>query len=238
LAHFSSPVLCAYIQATCPMLQLEWSTGIQGASISFERCVGHKGMMKLMNTPALNVKARKCTNCSGCKECKQPVPLTIPKSIGGSGCTAEVAAKAEVCANWQPARQVQAAPVQQAPNTRLAVEGQRVVPAAMQQGLALQHLRQRPPVTQLWWSVLCATASQGTLVYLPPSSCVGSASRCATAALNARGRTGSWGTRRSVRCCANYASHPEVSAAGSQQGMKCVTEQHGSACAPSHSDVC
>jgi hypothetical protein len=77
------------------MLQLEWSTGIQGASISFERCVGHKGMMKLMNTPALNVKARKCTNCSGCKECKQPVPLTIPKSIGGSGCTAEVAAKAE-----------------------------------------------------------------------------------------------------------------------------------------------
>jgi hypothetical protein len=43
----------------------------------------------------LSIKAVKCTNCSGCKECNQPVPLTIPDSIGGSGCTAEVAAKAE-----------------------------------------------------------------------------------------------------------------------------------------------
>jgi hypothetical protein len=42
-----------------------------------------------------NIKALKCTNCRGCEECRQPVPLVIPEGTGGSGCSAEVAAKAE-----------------------------------------------------------------------------------------------------------------------------------------------
>jgi hypothetical protein len=76
-------------------MQLQTSAVNGRANISFERCVGHRGMMKLQNILTYGIKARKCTSCSGCKECKQPVPLTIPESIGGSGCTAEVAAKAE-----------------------------------------------------------------------------------------------------------------------------------------------
>jgi hypothetical protein len=79
-------------------MQLQFSLANTGASISFEKCVGHRGMMKLLTTPPLSVKALKCTNCSSCKDCKQPVPLTIPQDIGGSGCRAEVAAKAEALA--------------------------------------------------------------------------------------------------------------------------------------------
>jgi hypothetical protein len=51
--------------------------------------------MQMVSVPELSVKAHKCTNCRGCQECKQPVPLVIPEGTGGSGCSAEVAAKAE-----------------------------------------------------------------------------------------------------------------------------------------------
>jgi hypothetical protein len=69
--------------------------------------------------------------------------------------------------------------------------------AAAPQGMALMHQaqqhQQRP---QLLWNAACATAGQGTPVYQPPSSCVGGAVSQGTAAVSARGRTGSWGTRR------------------------------------------
>jgi hypothetical protein len=50
--------------------------------------------MKMVSAPRDNIQALKCTNCRGCQECKQPVPLVIPEGTGGSGCSAEVAAKA------------------------------------------------------------------------------------------------------------------------------------------------
>jgi hypothetical protein len=83
------------MQDKCSLMQVQFSTGSLGGTVRFQKCVGHKGMMKLVSDPFLSIKAVKCTNCSGCKECKQPVPLTLPDSIGGSGCTAKVAAKAE-----------------------------------------------------------------------------------------------------------------------------------------------
>jgi hypothetical protein len=49
----------------------------------------------MVPAPENSIKALKCTSCSGCNECKQPVPLVIPEGTGGSGCSAEVAAKAE-----------------------------------------------------------------------------------------------------------------------------------------------
>jgi hypothetical protein len=87
--------LYLHMQDKCSLIQVQSSFARGGASISLKKCVGHKGMLKLMTTPSLSIKASKCTNCIGCKECKQPVPLILPESIGGSGCTAEVAAKAE-----------------------------------------------------------------------------------------------------------------------------------------------
>jgi hypothetical protein len=50
--------------------------------------------MKMQSLSQLHIKTLRCTNCSGCKECRQPVPLVIPEGTGGSGCSAEVAAKA------------------------------------------------------------------------------------------------------------------------------------------------
>jgi hypothetical protein len=77
------------------MVQLQFVGAGTGARISMGRCVGHKGMMPLVTSPQLNIKAVKCSSCSGCQECRQPVPLVIPEGTGGSGCSAEVAAKAE-----------------------------------------------------------------------------------------------------------------------------------------------
>jgi hypothetical protein len=88
-------VLRVHLQDMCSFMQLQWFTASEGGSISFKRCVGHRGMKKLATTPSRSVNAKKCTNCSGCKECRQPVPLIIPEGTRGSGCTAEVAAKAE-----------------------------------------------------------------------------------------------------------------------------------------------
>jgi hypothetical protein len=51
--------------------------------------------MPLVTRLQLGIKALQCTDCSGCKDCRQPVPLVIPEGTGGSGCSAEVAAKAE-----------------------------------------------------------------------------------------------------------------------------------------------
>jgi hypothetical protein len=65
-----------------------------GASIAFVRCEGHQGVRRLKSATQHNIKALRCTNCSGCEECRQPVPLVIPEGAGGSGCSAEVAAKA------------------------------------------------------------------------------------------------------------------------------------------------
>jgi hypothetical protein len=67
----------------------------QGASVSLVRCKGHQGVMQLESVPEDKIKALRCTNCSSCQECRQPVPLVIPEGTGGSGCSAEVAAKAE-----------------------------------------------------------------------------------------------------------------------------------------------
>jgi hypothetical protein len=117
-----------------------------------------------------------------------------------------------LCANWQPAT-----------SSRLAVEGQWVAPGR-QQGPAL---RRQSPATQPSLSVLCAAAGQGTLVYLPPSSCVGAAARCATAAQSARGRTGSWGTRPCVRVGVTTASPSEVSLLAMLQGSSSLAKQSG-----------
>jgi hypothetical protein len=90
------PVWLLHLQDKCSLLQVRQpaSCGL-GASVSLVRCKGHQGVMHLESAPQYNIKALKCTNCSGCKECKQPVPLTIPEGTGGSGCSPEVAAKAE-----------------------------------------------------------------------------------------------------------------------------------------------
>jgi hypothetical protein len=55
----------------------------------------HKGVRHLRYERYADVKFVKCTNCNGCKECKQPVPLVIREGTGGSGCSAEVAARAD-----------------------------------------------------------------------------------------------------------------------------------------------
>jgi hypothetical protein len=65
------------------------------ASIKLEQCSVHLGMKCLKRERYADVKAKKCNNCYGCKDCRQPVPLVIPEGTGGSGCAAEVAAKAE-----------------------------------------------------------------------------------------------------------------------------------------------
>jgi hypothetical protein len=83
------------MQDKCSLVQLQFVGPSTGARIIMERCVGHKGMMELVTTPHLNIKAVKCSSCSGCQECRQPVPLVIPEGTGGGGCSAEVAAKAE-----------------------------------------------------------------------------------------------------------------------------------------------
>jgi hypothetical protein len=63
--------------------------------IRFERCTTHKSVGKLVSSPGLNVRMLRCTRCSGCQECRQPVPLVILEGTGGSGCSAEVGAKAQ-----------------------------------------------------------------------------------------------------------------------------------------------
>jgi hypothetical protein len=87
--------LLLYMQDKCSFLQVNRSaSSVRGASVSVVRCKGHQGVMKMVSAPEFNRKAVKCTNCSGCKGCRQPVPLVIPEGTGGSGCSAEVAAKA------------------------------------------------------------------------------------------------------------------------------------------------
>jgi hypothetical protein len=78
------------------------------------------------------------------------------------------------------------------------VQGQALIETGAPESLAVGQMQRRLP-TQLLWSVQCVTASQGTLVYLPPSSCVEGARMSATAAQSARRRTGRWGTRLSAR---------------------------------------
>jgi hypothetical protein len=83
------------VQDKCSLLQVKQAalSGL-GASIAFVLCKGHQGAVHLESAPEHNIKALKCTHCSGCQECRQPVPLVTPEGTGGSGCSAEVAAKA------------------------------------------------------------------------------------------------------------------------------------------------
>jgi hypothetical protein len=83
------------MQSKCSLMQCHNCAAVNGASITMERCVGHKGMFPLTTNRERSVRALRCTNCRGCKDCQQPVPLVIPEGTGGSGCAAEVAAKAE-----------------------------------------------------------------------------------------------------------------------------------------------
>jgi hypothetical protein len=84
-----------HVQERCSLLQVSESALCElGANVAFSRCKAHQGVMPLESAPQHNVKALKCTNCSGCQECRQPVPLVISEGTGGSGCSAEVAAKA------------------------------------------------------------------------------------------------------------------------------------------------
>jgi hypothetical protein len=55
----------------------------------------HKGVRHLALEPYADTMIVKCSNNNGCKECRQPVPLVIPEGTGGSGCSAEVAGKAD-----------------------------------------------------------------------------------------------------------------------------------------------
>jgi hypothetical protein len=73
----------------------QFASCMGGASVSLVRSVGHPGVRHFKSAPGCNIKALKCTNCSSCQECRQPVPLVISEGTGGSGCSAEVAAKAE-----------------------------------------------------------------------------------------------------------------------------------------------
>jgi hypothetical protein len=90
--------IAAYLQDNCSLFQLQQpgSSG-SGARLILIRCVGHQGVMQLarQSGPKQNINFLRCTNCRGCKECSQPVPLVITEGTGGSGCPAEVAAKAE-----------------------------------------------------------------------------------------------------------------------------------------------
>jgi hypothetical protein len=95
MPHPGFIVLCVHVQDRCSLMQLQTCMIEKGANIRFEKCVGHKGTMKLKTFATHGIQAHKCTNCSGCTECNLPVSLTIPDGIGGSGCTAEVAAQAE-----------------------------------------------------------------------------------------------------------------------------------------------
>jgi hypothetical protein len=90
-----APTLFVGVQKKCSFSQLlSAGVGEEGGNptIKFEQCTVHKGMAPLGPDYAEVVK---CTHCSGCLECNQPVPLVIPEGTGGSGCSAEVAAKAE-----------------------------------------------------------------------------------------------------------------------------------------------
>jgi hypothetical protein len=69
------------------------------ASLRLAQCTGHQGVTHLESAPQYNIKALRCSNCSGCKECRQRVPLMIPEGTGGSGCSAEVAEKAQFLEN-------------------------------------------------------------------------------------------------------------------------------------------
>jgi hypothetical protein len=85
-------------QKKCSFFQLLGAWGVvqdSHSSIKLEQCTVHRGVGHLMLDRYAKTKVVKCTNCSGCQECKQPVPLVIPEGTGGSGCSAEVAAKAE-----------------------------------------------------------------------------------------------------------------------------------------------
>jgi hypothetical protein len=87
--------LLPHMQDKCSLLQLhQAAVSREGASIACVRCRAHQGVRHLKSAPESNIKALKCTNCSGCQVCRQPVPLVIPEGTGGSGCSAEVAAKA------------------------------------------------------------------------------------------------------------------------------------------------
>jgi hypothetical protein len=125
------------------------------SSVKLEQCTVHKGVRRLKLEPYANVKVVKCTNCSGCQECRQPVPLKVPEGTGGSGCSAEVAAKAEA---------LHAAAMSKASSSK---------PGTPESGSGGSMQQDLP--TWLLWSVQSVTASQGTLVYLPPSSCAAGA---------------------------------------------------------------
>jgi hypothetical protein len=84
------------VQNKCSLFQLlsVWGAVEGGkSSIKLLQCTVHQEVTPLRSGPY--AKVVRCTNCSGCKECRQPVPLAIPEGTGGSGCSAEVAAKAE-----------------------------------------------------------------------------------------------------------------------------------------------
>jgi hypothetical protein len=88
-------VVVPHLQAKCSILQVKHCAVCrEGSSVSLVRCTVHQDVMQLESAPGHNIKALKCTHCRGCKECRQPVSLVIPEGTGGSGCSAEVAAKA------------------------------------------------------------------------------------------------------------------------------------------------
>jgi hypothetical protein len=91
------------MQNNCSLFQLQQpGSSAAGSSVggrlSFIRCVGHKGVMQLakQSFPDHNMQFLRCSNCRGCKDCRQPLPLVIPEGTGGSGCSAEVAERAQI----------------------------------------------------------------------------------------------------------------------------------------------
>jgi hypothetical protein len=163
----------------------------QCAPIRFEQCTTHQAARRLVSAPELNTAMLRCTNCSGCKECRRPVHLKVPEGTGGSRCSAEVAAKAEALHD---------AAVSKASSSRPGTsEAQQTYGADASGGMPPEPSNACPDAAAPANSALvdCAVChrSQGTLVYLPPSSCVAGARSQGTAAQSARGRTGRWGTR-------------------------------------------
>jgi hypothetical protein len=173
------------MQKFCSFFQLlRPGSSTLSASLSLLGCTGHWGVQRMQSLPecTYNCKVLRCTNCSGCKECRQPLPLVIPEGTGGSGCSAEVAAQAEALH-----AQVQ---------HRIGEQDEQGVEGAAGSSNRASESAASTSNNPALVECACAIASQGTLVYLPPSSCVEGAKVCATAALSVRGRTGSWGTRR------------------------------------------
>jgi hypothetical protein len=85
------------LQSKCSLLQAPQVLDVdERFSARLDQCMVHRAAGKIKALQKAKVKVLKCTDCSGCQVCNQTVPLMVLEGTGGSGCSVEVAAVADM----------------------------------------------------------------------------------------------------------------------------------------------